>query len=376
MDLELKEQLGTLRTQLEQHIDGKLKPISDWQAKKDQDDKENQKVIDNFQKRLQAVDLPGGENKSFGGFVSEQIAEAFGKKQSEFKSFSNDKNASLSIEVKSPATMLIGTHLTGDTQASYNSRQGIIPSAKINFRDLIPTVRPATGTYVTYRETGGEGEVGVQTEGSLKSELDYKFTEVKVVADYVAGWTTFSKQMMLNLPWLQSTLMRLLMRDFLKKENTLFYSIVAANATGYDETGETSNVKGLIDFLMGRADSDYNNSFVIVKNTEKGELLKLMFESGYYAGSGSVVGMPDGTVRIADTPIIGASWATAGKVMIIDNDFLERVEGESLRVEFSFENEDNFKKNLVTARVECFEDLNLLRPDAHTYTDSPANSGS
>jgi hypothetical protein len=55
--------------------------------------------------------------------------------------------------------------------------------------------------------------------------------------------------------------------------------------------------------------------------------------------------------------------------MIIDTDFIERVEGESLRVEFSFEDSDNFQRNLVTARIECFEALNLIRTDAHIYAD-------
>ena len=123
---------------------------------------------------------------------------------------------------------------------------------------------------------------------------------------------------------------------------------------------------------MGRADADYSNSFILVKNSEKGEILKQLYSNGYYAGAGSVVGMPDGTIRIADTPVIGASFATAGKIMIIDYDFIERIETESLRIEFSYENEDNFKRNLVTARVECFEDLNLLRPDAHSYIDAPS----
>jgi hypothetical protein len=67
---------------------------------------------------------------------------------------------------------------------------------------------------------------------------------------------------------------------------------------------------------------------------------------------------------IAGTPILGASWASAGEFLLWDNDFVERVETESLRVEFSFENGTNFIKNLVTAKVECFEELNILRPNA------------
>ena len=162
------------------------------------------------------------------------------------------------------------------------------------------------------------------------------------------------------------------MRDFLKKENALFYAQIAANATGFDTTAENNDVTGLIDILMGRADADFSNSFILVKNSQKGEILKQLYQNGYYAGAGSVVGTPDGSIRIADSPIIGASFATAGKIMVIDQDFIERIEVEGLNVQFSYESESNFKKNLVTARIEAFEDLNLLRPDAHSYIDAPS----
>ena len=161
----------------------------------------------------------------------------------------------------------------------------------------------------------------------------------------------------------------MLLRDFYKKENAKFYAAVAANATGFNTTSETDDAKALIDVLMGRLDNDFNNSFILVKNSQKGRLLKLLYENGLYMGSGSVIGTPDGQIRIADTPVVGVSWVTDDKIMVIDADFLERVETSSLRVEFSYEDSDNFQRNLVTARVECFEELNGLRWDAHSFHD-------
>ncbi len=66
-------------------------------------------------------------------------------------------------------------------------------------------------------------------------------------------------------------------------------------------------------------------------------------------------------------PVIGASWVTNDKALIVDASYLERVETEGLRVEFSYEDSDNFQRNLVTARVECFEDINIMRTDALIY---------
>ena len=86
-----------------------------------------------------------------------------------------------------------------------------------------------------------------------------------------------------------------------------------------------------------------------------------------YSVPGGVSIDANGNIRIAGVPVIPASWVTDGKALIIDNNFIERVETESLRVEFSYDDADNFTKNLVTARVECFEDLNVMRTDALIY---------
>jgi hypothetical protein len=59
-------------------------------------------------------------------------------------------------------------------------------------------------------------------------------------------------------------------------------------------------------------------------------------------------------------PIIAASWATTGQALLMDNDYIERVQVKGLAIELSYENSDNFVRNLVTARVECQCEINLL----------------
>ncbi len=309
------------------------------------------------------------EKKAFGEAFAEKIESEYKSRDAEFKDFATNRNAKLTLNLKSVGTMTTSASLTGDGVASYGSRQGIVPNQKVNFRDLIPTTPSPTGVYVTYRETGGEGAIDVQTEGSTKAQVDYDLTEVKTVGKYVAGIATFSKQLMYQLPFLQTTLTRLLLRDFYKKENALFYATIAAGATASLSSAETDDNKALIDWIMSQQDNDFNTSFIVVKNSQRGRLLKSLYNQSSYLGSGSVVGMPDGSIQIAGVPIIGASWMADDKALIIDSDFIERVETESLRVEFSYENGTNFEKNLVTARVECFEELNLLRTDAHAVVD-------
>ena len=275
------------------------------------------------------------------------------------------KSKSLTIDLKSVGTMTTSANLSGDGQATYNQRQGLVPAQKVNFRDLIPTAVSPTGLYVTYRETGSEGSIGIQTEGNLKSQIDYDLTEVKVVSDYIAGFARFSKQMMFQLPFLQNTLQRMLLRDFYKKENATFFSAVSSAATGSTTTSATVDAEQLVDWIANQLDANFDASFALVSYAQWADLLKT--KPYDYSVPGGVVIDPSGNIRIAGVPVIGASWVTNDKALIVDANYLERVETEGLRVEFSYEDSDNFERNLVTARVECFEDINIMRTDAMIY---------
>lgn len=326
--------------------------------------KKNQAALDQLIAE-KAAKTVNNKNKSFGDAFAEQMAEAFEAKQAEIKEFQKNKNAKLTIDLKAVGTMTLGNNLSGDGVATYNSRQGLVPAQKVNFRDLIPTAVSPTGLYVTYRETGTEGSIGIQSEGNLKSQIDYDLTEVKVVSDYIAGFARFSKQMMFQLPFLQNTLQRMLLRDFYKKENATFFSAVSSAATGSTTTAATVDAEQLVDWIANQLDANFEASFALVSYAQWADLLKT--KPMDYSVPGGVVIDPNGNIRIAGVPVIGASWVTNDKALIVDANYLERVETEGLRVEFSYEDSDNFQRNLVTARVECFEDINIMRTDALIY---------
>jgi hypothetical protein len=326
--------------------------------------KKNQAALDQMIAE-KAAKTVNNKTKSFGDAFSEQMAEAFEAKQAEIKEFQKNKNAKLTIDLKAVGTMTTSANLTGDGVATYNTRQGLVPAQKVNFRDLIPTAVSPTGLYVTYRETGTEGSIGIQTEGNLKSQIDYDLTEVKVVSDYIAGFARFSKQMMFQLPFLQNTLQRMLLRDFYKKENSTFFSAVSTAATGSTTTAASVDAEQLVDWIANQLDANFEASFALVSYAQWADLLKT--KPADYSVPGGVIIDPNGNIRIAGVPVIGASWVTNDKALIVDASYLERVETEGLRVEFSYEDSDNFQRNLVTARVECFEDINIMRTDALIY---------
>ena len=370
LELKTKEQLNSIVLSVET-INQQLALMANkkdveivGQLKKDIDElnknlKANQDVIDNFVASQKKNNV---EKKDFGTAWNDSIATALEAKKDEVKAFQNDRNAKLSIELK-VGPMLIA-NVTGDIQASYNSRQGLVPNQKTNMRDLLPTTPSPTGMFVTYRETATSGAIGVQTEGALKSAIDYSFTEIKTVSKYIAGVVDFTKQLMYALPWLQTTLPRMLLRDFYKKENDYIYSAMQAAAAGNAGTTSAANTaEQVLQLIANQRSANFNSSYVLsdwhtwasLLATSKGTAYGLPF---------AVTSDTSGNIRLVGVPLVGASFADADSVLIWDNEEVERVETETLSVTFSFENEDNFKKNKVTAKVECFEELNVLRPDA------------
>ena len=305
------------------------------------------------------------ETKSIGEQLKEAVDNDFVSLEKALKS----QSGSFTMNLKTVGNMLLSSNLTGDSVVTYNQRQAILPAQAINFRDLMPSVSSATGTYVTYRETGSEGSISAQTEGNSKSQIDYDLTEVKTVNSYIAGYATFSKQMMKSLPFIENTLTRMMLRDFFKAENASFFSTVSGAATGVTTVTATNDVEELIQLIGNQKAANFNASYALVSPAQMGRLLIATFGKGYYASAGAVVVNGAGALTIWGVPVIEASWVTDDKVLIIDRDFLERVEVEGLNVTFSYENSDNFIKNLVTARVECYEAVNLMLPASAIFAD-------
>lgn len=340
-----------------------IEDIKQWQVKKDEADKKNQEALDSL---IAGQSKRKTEKKSFVDAFAEAVENNFDNIKKV------RKGESFKMEVKAVGNMTLGANLTGDSVATYSARQAILPSTKVNFRDIIPSTASNTLLYVQYRESAGEGGIAVQTEGAAKGQIDFDFSEVKIVNDYIAGFVRFSKQMTKALPWMQTTLPRLLLREFYSGtngENNTFFSTVSAAATGSTTTAETDDVKQIIDYIANQRTAKFAASFGLVSHTQMARLNKLTYTNGYYSGSGGVLTRVDGSMEISGVPIIPVDWVTDDKILILDRDYIERVEAETLTVEFFEQDSDNVQKNLITARIECLEDINLMLPSSAIYAD-------
>jgi hypothetical protein len=278
------------------------------------------------------------------------------------------KGGKFRLEMPEAKTMTIAGNVTGNPVTTYSLRPALQPAQLVNFRDLVPTVRSESGLYTFYKENTGEtNNIASQTEGSTKGQNDYNLTETKIVNSYIAGFSRFSKQMMKSLPFLSQSLPRMLQRDFFKAENASFFSTVSGAATGNGVTTETVDLKQLVQLIANQKAANFNPSYILVSPAQQSRILIDTINSGYYVGSGSVQVGTGGDITIWGVPVVSATWVTDNKALVIDADYIERVEVEGIAIEFAYEDSDNFQKNLVTARIECYEAINLMLPGSAIY---------
>jgi hypothetical protein len=161
----------------------------------------------------------------------------------------------------------------------------------------------------------------------------------------------------------------MLLRDFFKAENSAFFTTVSGAALGTTTTTATDDVEQIVQLIANQKNANFVASYALVSPAQMARLIISTYTKGYYAGAGAVVLNGAGGVTIWGVPVVEASWVTDDKVLIIDRDFLERVEVEALNVTFSYENSDNFIKNLITCRVECYEAVNLMMPTSAIFAD-------
>jgi hypothetical protein len=340
-----------------------VKTITDWQVKKDEADKKNQEALDNLIANQKKAS-PKTETKTF----SQNFAEAVEEKWDEISRVSKGRKAV--IELKAAGNMSVSANLTGDGTQSYGG-QVILPGQSINFRDILPTTLSPNRTYAQHREkTTGEGAVAAQTEGSAKAQLDIDFEKIETVNQYVAGFARFTKQLAKELSFFQNTLPRILLRKFYEAENSKFFTDITGTSGISTSVGsETDDIKMLIDAIAYQLNSNYNPSYCLVNPLQLARLNKSLYDSQNYASAAGVVSSANGQLSIAGVPIISASWVTDDKGLIIDQTFVERVEVEGLTIEFFEQDSDNVQKNMITARIECFEAVNLMLPASARYWD-------
>jgi HK97 family phage major capsid protein len=191
---------------------------------------------------------------------------------------------------------------------------------------------------------------------------------VNYTADYIAGFAKISKQMMQDLPFLQTWLPRMLIRDFTTAENGQFYTDLTTAATGSTTTSASIYAEKLIDWIATLGSSGYVVNAIVGTFAEWASLMKTISSSGTsYSVPGGMVIDASGAARIAGIPFYPCAWVATGKTVVGDWSRATIAVADPLKVEFFEQDDVNVQKNLVTVRVEAREVLVIEQPAAFIY---------
>lgn len=332
--------------------------------------KELQDHLDKLDIRLQTnkTDLPKGE-VPFNHELKEFIASKF----DEIKGVSKGNGVKFEIESKTVGNMTTG-NLTGDEFRQYSNDVIAVPNRLVHFVDLCGAdINIGTGTYTFPNESGSEGGLTTQTEGSDKGQIDYDFTHTDVTTNFLSGFAVFSKKMRNNLMYLESFLPRALRRDYIKAEDIKFNALLETAATASSQVITSKNtIEMLMNELSTLEESDLSPNVQVCRPADWWNILKIEKSTGAGYGLPGVVTFENGILRINGVPLFKSTFMTTNKYFVGDWTEINRVVTEGLSLEFSESDEDNFRKNNITARIEAQIGLAIHRPTAIIYGDFTA----
>lgn len=303
--------------------------------------------------------------------IKEAIADVVTKGYKEIKELAVSPSAApftAQLELKAVGTMLESTNLTGSPYTSYQDNPFMRSYVNPHLRSVFGIVPVSTGTVQFPRGNTpvGEGSVAKQTEGDSKAQLDYDVTMVTVSLKYIAGYVKISRQMLEDLPFMQSYLQSSLIEDFQRQENVYYLNDIASAATA-GVTSASVTAEKFIDYVAQLGAANWNANLILTTYAGWTNVLKTLPSGGSYSVPGGLTIDPAGNVRIMGIPVVPHSQVTAGKAYVMDTSKYRIAQSSGLTVRSSENVADDFIKNLITFRVEARADLLQFQPTAAVY---------
>lgn len=313
---------------------------------------------------MKVLNLPGGELST-----EEILKDAFAKEHAVILQKSKSEFERHKFTTKQVGTMTTAANLTGSVVASYASLPAIRMRRKAHIRDLVSVVPSSTGVWKFYRSNAptGEGSFGTTSPGDAKNQLDYDLTEVVVTTAYLAGYVRIAKEMIQDLPFLQSFVTEELIEDYLRAEDNKYFGQLYSAATGAAGTSSVTAEK-IIQTIAALREADQDPNGIVVTNAVWAKLLNT--KPNDYSIPGGVTITADGNIAIAGIPVIPTVESNIGTNRMLIGDWTKAkiIQTEGLSVNLYEQDADNVTKNLVTVRAEARTALAVLRAEAFTYT--------
>lgn len=314
----------------------------------------------------------GGEGKPEFKTLGQQFVDAKGEGISMATFGKNDR-----------AQMEVKNTITTDAVTQTTRIPGMIvpPQRAMTIRDLI-TAGTMDGNALEYvRETGFTNNAGMVAEGAKKPESALTFDSVTTSPKVIAHWIKASRQVLDDMPQLQSHIDgRLIYGLKLKEEN----QILNGDGTGQNLAGiipqasayaapltiaNATRIDVLRLAMLQAVLAEYPASGFTLNPTDWAGIELTKSTDGQY-----IIGVPQSgtTPTLWGLPVVQTQAITVGKFLTgafaMGAQVFDRWQS---RVELGYENDD-FTKNLVTILAEERLALAVYRPEAFVYGKLPA----
>lgn len=313
----------------------------------------------------------------------------------EYKAAQFNGRSKWQMTVSGPIVRKAGNTITtpGSGLVTFPQRIGMIPATPqlpLAMRDLLTTV-PITVNAVEYLIENWNYQADYQVaEGDLKAQGDVTYTDATAVVRTIAWFVKISRQMLADVPFMQSNIDDNLTYGVLKKEDLeiLFGNNAAGHLHGIMPQatpcpaavlpGMANNIDDLAAAIAYLASQGYPPTAIVLNPMAWAAMSISKNAMGVY----NLGGPPQGTA----TPTL---WGLPVKASynMPNNDYLvgsfvggtaTLFDRETVTVDIATENEDDFVRNLVTMRAEERICLCVMKPKAfvkgpfNTYTTPPA----
>lgn len=384
---EIKSAIAESKQQTLTSVEQKLAEMKEFSTKaQEAKDAEIKQLTEDLVKKGQTIgeileevkELKAGKGRFAGSGIAEVkstqeiIGDDFAKVFNELKGVSVGN--ALKMEHKAVGTMTSATNSASgfvmDTRSGIYAARG---RRRSRIRDLVQVVPTSTGSWEFWRQNtpAGEGSFAFQTtHGSLKSQLDYDYTKVLVTAEFLAGFVVIAKQMLQDLPFMQTQVTNDLVEDYNRAESGAFFNQLTAAATGNATAAQSVYAEKIIQWIANLLEADREPNGIVTSANNWATLMNTKpADYGLPGGGNSVTIGADGTVYFLGIPVYVANSAYIGtaRTLIGDFNYAKILQVEGLNTNIYEQDSDNVRRNLVTVKTEARVALAILRPDAFIY---------
>ncbi|GLK68103.1 phage major capsid protein [Hansschlegelia plantiphila] len=286
------------------------------------------------------------------------------------------------LKVKAVTSVTSTTAGTGGVGAAVQRTRlpGVIapPDRPMTIRDLLMPGRTDSNAVEYVRETGFQNMTAPVAEGDLKPQSDLSFDLQTTPVRTLAHWVLASKQVLSDIPQLQSYVdqrlrygltyveeMQLLAGNGAGQNlNGLIPQATAYGFAAYSKAADTK-IDRLRRAMLQMRIAEYRASAIVMNPIDWTDIVLTKDSIGQYVWSDPTV---NNGQNLWGLPVVDTNAMATGKFLVGAFNMAAQIfDREDASVEVSTEDSDNFRRNMVTILGEERLALAVFRPQSFVY---------